>query len=98
MSNRFIEVSVLVYSSYEANILDKNPHELECIGCIRKLNPDRIESYCEAIPLNYFHEDNKCWTTVVMESGDEFIVSLPMSEFEKILNGRHLKHADTESK
>lgn len=84
---KYIEVPVLVYSSYEADILDKNPHELQCIDCIRKINPARIESYCEAIPLNEFSEDNKCWTTVVMESGDEFIVSLPMKEFELLVFG-----------
>lgn len=36
---RFIEVPTLLYSSYEADLLDKNPHELECIDCIRKINP-----------------------------------------------------------
>lgn len=83
--NRYIEVPTLLYSSYEADLLDKNPHELECIDVIKKINVDRIEGYGEAIPLNEFSEDNKCWTTVIMFSGTEFIVNMPMQEFEQHL-------------
>lgn len=83
--NRFIDVPTLLYSSYEADLLDKNPHELECINVIKKINVDRIESYGEAIPLNEFSEDNKCWTTVIMFSGNEFIIDMPMHEFDIML-------------
>lgn len=87
----YIEVPIFLYSSYETNILDKNPHEVDAIDAVKKININRIESYSDAIPLAEFEEENKCWTTVVMESGDNFIVAMPMRKFEKLIQSAQPK-------
>lgn len=50
------------------------------------INPRRIESFNEAIPRKDFRPDNKIWTSVHMESGDSFLIRMPMRKFEALLN------------
>jgi hypothetical protein len=85
-TERFLKVPCIVYNTYEEEITGKHGKDCEMISVIKKINPTRIESYGEAVPLRDFSKENKIWTTVCMQSGDEFIVRIPIAEFEKILN------------
>lgn len=81
----FIELPIIVYNGKEQQITNKQPDECELIEAIKKVKSLRIESYQQAIPASDFREDNKIWTEVVMESGESFIVNMPLFEFEKLL-------------
>lgn len=83
--NRYIEVPTITYDSDTQNITGKPPDQCNLIEVTRFINPKRIESYREAIPGSDFREDNKIWTEVGMESGDSFIVNMPVSDFETLL-------------
>lgn len=82
-TDRFLKVPVYQVNRNNEDVLGKHG---EMVPCIMKINPRRIETYNETIPQADFRADNKCWTCVVMESGDSFIVRRPLAEFEKLLN------------
>jgi hypothetical protein len=88
-TDRFIEVTCVVYNPDEADLLGKKGSECELIEVTRKINEVQIESYAEAIPAHDFREDNKIWTNVNMKSSDSFIVNIPFKEFEKLLNKKN---------
>jgi uncharacterized protein YlzI (FlbEa/FlbD family) len=74
-------------------IYQVNPDIEELIGkegdktaCVMLINPRRIESMNETIPRSDFRPDNKIWTNVTMESGDNFIVRITLEEFKNRLN------------
>lgn len=81
----FIEIPVIIYDDNEEEILNKRPEDCQLMEVIRKVRSSSIESYRETIPSGDFREDNKIWTEVTMDSGDYFIVNMPLSEFEKLL-------------
>jgi len=81
----FIELPIIVYDKNEQEITNKAADECGLMEVIKKVRSSRIEGYSESIPLSDFREDNKTWTDVVMESGDSFIVNMPLAEFEKLL-------------
>lgn len=83
--HHYIELPIIIYDNKEQEITNKQPDECELIEAIKKVRASRIESYRQAIPASDFREDNKIWTEVVMESGEMFIVNMPLSEFEKVL-------------
>lgn len=80
--DNFISFPVIIYNTREQESTGKNPDECELIEVDRVLDITRIESYYQSIPLSDFREDNKIWTTVVMHSGDTFIVNMPILDFE----------------
>lgn len=75
-----------MFNVAESDLMNKQPVDSDLIAVTRNINPARIESYSETIPLNDYREDNKCWTSVVMFSGHDFIVDMTVIEFEKLLN------------
>lgn len=81
-TDRFISVPVFRVAP-ENEITGK---EGEMIKTKMLINPRRIESMGEAIPRKDFREDNKIWTSIVMESGDDFLVRIPLDKMEKLLN------------
>ena len=84
--SNLLELPVIIYNNKEQEITNRHPDECELIECVRKIKPERIESYQEAIPTSDFREDNKIWTSVTMESGDNFIVNMPLAQFESLIN------------
>lgn len=80
--DNFISFPVIIYNTREHESTGKSPDECELIEVDRVLDITRIESYYQSIPLSDFREDNKIWTSVVMHSGDTFIVNMPILEFE----------------
>src|SRR5688500_657684 len=79
----FIELLCIIYSQKEKREKDVEPDECTLIEIVKKVNPDRIESYEEAVPTSDFRDDNKIWTQVTTEGGDSFIVNMPLVDFEK---------------
>jgi hypothetical protein len=86
MKINMLELPCITYDTYEEEITGKHRKDCQLIEICRRVDRSRIESYSEAIPLHDFREDNKIWTSVVMESGDEFIVNMPLAEFEKLVS------------
>lgn len=82
---KFIEIPCLTYDNASQELTGKMPDECLLIEVGRWINIERIESYRSAIPFSDFREDNQIWTEVVMESGDSFIVNMPMSDFKKYI-------------
>ena len=87
----FIELPIVIYDGNEEEITNKQPHDCSLMEVIRKVRAKSIESYRETIPSGDFREDNKIWTEVMMESGDAFIVNMPLADFEKLLKN-HLEN------
>lgn len=85
MARQYLEVPCLMLNPDERDLMGKKDDECELIEVIRKIRPSRIEGYAETIPLSDFREDNKIWTAVVMESGDNFIVNMPLKDFENLI-------------
>ena len=84
-TDRFICATVLIYDGAAAKYKDEK--DCETIPTIVKINPFKIESYQQSIPLNLdFSEESKTCTNVTMESGEEHLLRLPIDEFEKLLN------------
>lgn len=82
----YLELPIITYNRKEQELTNKQPDECMLLEVFKKVRASRIESWQEAIPSSDFREDNKIWTEVVMESGDSFIVNLPCSKFEELLN------------
>lgn len=78
----YISFPVIIYNTKEEQQTGKNPDECELIEVDRVIDICRIESYYQSIPASDFRDDNKIWTSVVMQSGNEFIVNMPILEFE----------------
>lgn len=84
-TDRFIEIIVTTFDGEAAKYKDQ-------VDCDRlenrcKLNPFKIESYQEAIPIELdFSEENRNCTNIIMESGDTHLARMPVAEFEKLLN------------
>jgi hypothetical protein len=81
----FIELPIIVFNGKEQQLTGKRADECELMEVVRKVRAISIESYQESTPLSDFREDNKIWTDVFTESGDSFIVNMPLAEFEKLL-------------
>lgn len=86
----YLELPIIIYNNNEQEITNKAPDDCELIEAIKKVKGSHIEGYQEAIPSSDFRDDNKIWTEVIMESGDRFIVNMPLAEFEVLLE-THLK-------
>lgn len=82
-TERFLEVPIMNVNKEQEEIMGT---EGDYVRCIMKINPRRIETYCETIPTKEYRPDNKIWTSVVMESGDSFIVRMTLEKFETLLN------------
>jgi hypothetical protein len=85
-TDRFLKVNCLVYDQTEEDMMGKSYKDNKKIPVEKMINPMRIESFGEAIPIEDFFEDNKIWTNVVMQSGIDFIVTMKMGDFSKLLN------------
>lgn len=81
-TDRFLRVPILQVSPDE----ELTGKENDRIMAEMLLNPRRIESMNEAIPRKDFREDNKIWTSVTMESGDNFLIRMSLSKFKELLN------------
>lgn len=75
---------VITYSEKEQTITGKEPDECELMELTRMVDLNSIESYSESVPISDFREDNKIWTSVVMASGDEFIINMPFTDFDSL--------------
>jgi len=85
-TDRFLKVPCLMYNPDEEELMGKSYKDTQKIRTIKMINPLRIESYGEAIPVDDFYEGNKIWTCVNMQSGIDFIVTMAMDEFSKLIN------------
>lgn len=90
-TDRFIRLPCTIYNPEENELLNKSYKDSEKIEVMKIINPNRIESYGESIPVEDFREDNKVWTNVTMQSGDDFIANITIEEFETILNNHQKK-------
>ena len=79
------ELPVVTYNTKEQEITGKQPDECELMELSRFVDISQVESYQEAIPVSDFREDNKIWTSVVMCSGDTFIVNMTYADFHKMI-------------
>jgi len=90
-TDRFIELPTQLYNSEEAELTNKKSWECPSRDITCKLNPFKIESYRPY--LDDSEPDVKkakpIYTRVIMESGDTWLIYLPVSEFEKRLNQFH---------
>lgn len=84
-----IELPCMVYNTWEEETTGKHRIDCELIEIRRKIDPNAIESYSEAIPLDNFKSDNKIWTNVQTRSGDSFLVNMPFDEFEKLIVAKY---------
>ena len=82
---RFIEVPCITYDNWEEDVMGKSQLDCVMIEIMKWIDPDRIESYGEAIPVKGFKENNKIWTSITMQSGDNFIVNMPLPEFKELI-------------
>lgn len=85
-TDKFIKLPCLIFNPDENDLLGKSNGEGRLITVTKSINPARIESYGETVPISDFREDNKCWTRVVMFSNDDYTVDLTVGEFERLLN------------
>ena len=85
-TDKFLEVDCFAYNNEESELYNAKQKESDLVRCKRLINPSRIESINEAIPLYDFREDNAIWVNITMFSGNEFIVDMPLTEFKKLLN------------
>jgi hypothetical protein len=84
-TDRFIEITVWIYDGEAAKFKDEKECERMPTAC--KINPFKIESYQQSIPIDLeFEEEGKVCTSIVMESGESHLARMTINEFEKILN------------
>ncbi len=80
-TERFIKVLVQLYDKKSAEIVGYNK-DTEIKQVVMMFNPFELSHYREALD----EEDNPSETCIYFKSGDSSILSMPISEFEKILN------------
>lgn len=82
-TDRFISVTIMNVNPKDEELTGK---EGDYTPCVLKFNPRRIESYNETIPIKDYDPGNKIWTSVTFESGENFLVRMPLAKFEILLN------------
>lgn len=82
-TERFVTVPSLLFNPENDELLGKNGK----IECMKTFNPMRVESYGESPSDENFSSDNKIHTLVIMQSGDQFVATIHIYEFEKLING-----------
>lgn len=84
----YIEMPAIIYKASSLKH-DENGYvyadQCPLIEVIKKVDPNAIESYSEAVPESDFRDDNKIWTEVRTMSGDDFIVNMRLPAFEELL-------------
>lgn len=84
-TDRFIEFKITTFDGEAAKY--KEPVDCDRLENICKINPFKIESHQEAIPIELdFAEENKSCTNIIMESGENHLARMTINEFEKLLN------------
>lgn len=83
--SHFIELPIIIYRARNTYEEGKLPDECPLIEVVKKIDVFSIESWCEAVPESDFRDDNKIWTEVRTRSGENFVVNMPIAEFEQLL-------------
>lgn len=84
-TDRFIEITIATFDGSAAKY--KNEEDCERLENRCKINPFKIESYQESIPIELeFSKENQVVTNIIMESGESHLAKIPIDQFEKLLN------------
>ena len=82
-TERFLSIPSLIFNPKDEDLMGKCTKE---VSCIKNINPMRIESYGDAPANENFEEGSNIWTLVIMQSGDNFIATITVQQFEKLIN------------
>lgn len=80
-TDRFMEVKSRTFKFEDESM---SPH---CIETVAKINPNEISSYTT------YDDDPTPGTYLLLKSGEEFWIPMPVGEFEQSLNEQYLRWA-----